>query len=201
MPTDQESPLLSNLSNMYIFSDQPAAVRKVFDFYDKDHDEILDPMEFSDMCYDMGVQLTDEEAQACCALMDRDGDGKVVFEEVLEWWCSSSNIFRLDEKKFQIAQFAIGLFRYYDTNRDGYITREQYDEGRAILKATGHPEYAPWVDRAFDEFNCIDDDEWVTMNEFMHHVLELYFPEHQAEQTERTKEIGGPNASDEPSAY
>ena len=41
-----------------------------------------------------GVQLTDEEAQACCALMDRDGDGKVVFEEVLEWWCSSSNIFR-----------------------------------------------------------------------------------------------------------
>ena len=38
--------------------------------------------------------MSEEEAEACVNLMDRDGDGKVVFDEVKEWWTGSSNIFR-----------------------------------------------------------------------------------------------------------
>jgi hypothetical protein len=45
-------------------------------------------------CALQGVNLSEEEAEACVNLMDRDGDGKVVFDEVKEWWTSSSNIFR-----------------------------------------------------------------------------------------------------------
>eukprot|EP00658_Telonema_sp_P-2_P025840 TRINITY_DN20414_c0_g1_i1.p2 TRINITY_DN20414_c0_g1~~TRINITY_DN20414_c0_g1_i1.p2 ORF type:complete len:189 (-),score=64.30 TRINITY_DN20414_c0_g1_i1:202-768(-) len=184
----EESPFQSNLRGMYIFSDKEASVKKIFDHYDADKDGVLSPTEFSLMCYDLGTEMGDEEAQAAVALMDRDGDGKVVFEEVFEWWKSASNIFRMSDKKFAIAQFAIGLFRYYDTERQGYITKPQYEEGVAVLRETDHPEYAPWVDRAFEEFDCKDVDGWVTMNEFMAHVLELYFPEHEAEEAARVAE-------------
>eukprot|EP00656_Telonema_subtile_P022625 TRINITY_DN2382_c0_g1_i4.p1 TRINITY_DN2382_c0_g1~~TRINITY_DN2382_c0_g1_i4.p1 ORF type:complete len:225 (+),score=66.67 TRINITY_DN2382_c0_g1_i4:88-762(+) len=188
MATD-ESPLKSNLQQMYIFSDKEASVKKVFEHYDADHDGNLSPEEFSNMCYDLGVTMSDEECQAAVSLMDRDGDGNVVFAEAFEWWCSSSNIFRMDEKKFAIAQFAIGLFRYYDLDRKGYITKDQYAEGVAVLKESDHPEYAPWVEYTFEEFDCKDVDGWVTMNEFMSHVVEIYFPDHEQEQADRAQQF------------
>merc|ERR1711865_95172 len=140
------------------------------------------------MCYDLGVTLSEEEAEACVHLMDRDGDGKVVFDEVKEWWASSSNIFRFSDEKFVIAQFAIGLFRFYDIDRKGYITRDEYEAGVAVLKEAGHEQYAAWVDRTFEEYDVVDVDGWVTMNEFMKHIVELYFPEHDKDEAERANE-------------
>jgi len=42
-------------------------------------------------------------------------------------------------------QFAIGLFRFYDVERKGYITKEEYDKGVIAMKEAAHAEYAPWV--------------------------------------------------------
>ena len=83
---------------------------------------------------------------------------------------------RYDEHKWTIAQFAIGLFRFYDQLKVGYITKEQYDEGCVILDTSGNTAYEPWAQEAFESYDCVNADGYVTMDEFMQYILVPHSP-------------------------
>merc|ERR1712216_367834 len=177
MSVDEEA-FKTNLQSMFIYSNAEASAKAVFDQYDTNNDGLLDEAEFSKLCYDVGSPLTLEEAHAAIKVIDENCDGNITCDEFMAWWRSSSNFFRYDEQKFAIAQFAIGLFRFYDEPRVGYITKDQFDEGCRLLAESENPAYEPWAQRAFEEYDCVNEDGWVTMNEFMHYILTAYFPDH-----------------------
>ena len=56
-----------------------------FDAIDRNHDRRLDATEFAAGCKVIGMQLTPEEAQSAFAQCDRDGTGKVLFEDFCTW--------------------------------------------------------------------------------------------------------------------
>ena len=113
------------------------------------------------------------------------GTGKVTLDEFIQWWRSSSNFLRYDAHKWTLAQFAIQLFRFYDELKLGYITKDQYNEGCKMLSQSGNAAYEPWAQQAFEEYDCVNADGYVTMDEFMQYVLYSYYPDHDKEQAEK----------------
>ena len=77
--------LLSIERNPSAFSD----VREVFYLFDTNIDGMLNAEESAEVFANMGVTVTDEEAQAYFAAADEDGDGLITFRQFLAQYKNS----------------------------------------------------------------------------------------------------------------
>ena len=61
-------------------------VKSKFDEMDKDNSGTLDSKELAVLCKELGSELDHNELVAALSTMDKDGDGKITYEEFYGWW-------------------------------------------------------------------------------------------------------------------
>eukprot|EP00992_Anisonema_acinus_P012666 TRINITY_DN8280_c0_g1_i1.p1 TRINITY_DN8280_c0_g1~~TRINITY_DN8280_c0_g1_i1.p1 ORF type:complete len:565 (-),score=161.04 TRINITY_DN8280_c0_g1_i1:77-1771(-) len=66
--------------------------KEVFDEFDKDRSGFIELGELEDMSRRLGSKLTEEETKSAMIALDKDNDGKVCFDEFLEWWTSDKKL-------------------------------------------------------------------------------------------------------------
>jgi hypothetical protein len=65
-----------------------AEVRAVFDEYDADNSDSIDPEEFALILRELCIPMTKESLDAAFAKVDESGDGQLSFDEFYDWWMS-----------------------------------------------------------------------------------------------------------------
>jgi Ca2+-binding EF-hand superfamily protein len=63
-----------------------SAVKKVFESFDKDKSGYIDLKELAAMCTELGKKISDDQAAAAMQQLDKNGDGRVTFDEFALWW-------------------------------------------------------------------------------------------------------------------
>lgn len=77
---------MSNDDLYQLTDEQKMAIRKAFDEYDKDGSGFIDKGELSVLARELGEELEPDELEEGMKTLDTSGDGKVSFEEFIEWW-------------------------------------------------------------------------------------------------------------------
>jgi hypothetical protein len=70
----------------------------VFAKYDANDDYKLERNEFKKLCDDADFTLTDEEVKAGMAMLDKNGNGFVEFDEFATWWAGLPNTLSAESK-------------------------------------------------------------------------------------------------------
>jgi hypothetical protein len=68
-----------------------AKVREIFQLFDVDGSGDIDAKEFHELVFAMGEIMSNEEAAKYLAVLDKDGNGSISFDEFFEWWCKKDN--------------------------------------------------------------------------------------------------------------
>ncbi|MBF7072724.1 EF-hand domain-containing protein [Glaciecola sp. MH2013] len=66
--------------------EQVAAIRKDFDFFDKDLNGQIDLHEFIELLTVISPKTKASNVQEGFSMIDENGDGFIDFEEFLDWW-------------------------------------------------------------------------------------------------------------------
>ena len=66
--------------------DLPVQLRQSFDACDSDGDGWIVSSEFASLLKALDTDLSDDECLLAFEMTDGDGDGKISFEEFMEWW-------------------------------------------------------------------------------------------------------------------
>ena len=64
----------------------PTDLKAMFDRADKNHDGVLDTSELAVVCAELGTTLSKNELESALFMLDKNGDGKISFEEFQAWW-------------------------------------------------------------------------------------------------------------------
>jgi len=65
-----------------------AELREDFDYFDDNHDGLMEFGEFVGLMDGLGADMSSDECRIGFAEIDRDRDGVIEFEEFLDWWIS-----------------------------------------------------------------------------------------------------------------
>ncbi len=76
---------LKNLNDMKK-GQAPTNLRAMFDRADKDRDGDLDTSELVHVCAELGTTLNKNELESALFMLDKNGDGKISFDEFQAWW-------------------------------------------------------------------------------------------------------------------
>lgn len=68
--------------------DRCAELREDFDYFDVDHDGLMEFGEFVGLMDGLGAEMSSEECHIGFAEIDSDRDGVIEFEEFVDWWTS-----------------------------------------------------------------------------------------------------------------
>ena len=63
-----------------------AELREDFDYFDSDHDGLMEFGEFVGLMDGLGADMSSDECRTGFAEIDSDRDGVIEFEEFLDWW-------------------------------------------------------------------------------------------------------------------
>lgn len=63
-----------------------AKVREIFNLFDTDGSGEIDAKEFHELIFAMGEIMSEEEVQKYLAVLDKDGNGSISFDEFFEWY-------------------------------------------------------------------------------------------------------------------
>eukprot|EP01115_Flamella_aegyptia_P002637 TRINITY_DN136756_c0_g1_i1.p1 TRINITY_DN136756_c0_g1~~TRINITY_DN136756_c0_g1_i1.p1 ORF type:complete len:164 (+),score=63.79 TRINITY_DN136756_c0_g1_i1:45-536(+) len=109
--------------------------RITFDKYDKDGSGSITREEFKNLCYDMGHYLSDQELTLAMATLDRNGSGRIDYDEYLKWWSTEDRWgkLHLDEQQLQALTQASNYFRYFDKDNSGSLDHEEFKKLHADL--------------------------------------------------------------------
>ncbi len=112
--------------------------RRIFDKYDNDGSGFIDKAEFSNMCRDQGIILSEKALALAMKDMDLNGDNKITYDEFLAWKKRScfSNFDMSDQviaQRLNVAQ----TFDKYDTNKDGSLSKNELIGFHSELKNLG----------------------------------------------------------------
>jgi Ca2+-binding EF-hand superfamily protein len=138
-------------------------MRKLFDFFDRDGDGVLNSYEVEYVFSNRGVQqmialgnampgFTDPNRSL--ADFDRDGDGKISFDEFLAYYnTSAEKLVSVRPNPFRDAYaetITEELFKLLDANKDGKLSKEELAGAELLLRS-----------RDFDEDECLSATELV----------------------------------------
>lgn len=114
-------------------------VRIVFERYDRNKDGFVDSRELQDLCYDFGSFLTEEELRSAIDRFDTSETGSLNYIDFIVWWRNTETFSSLKITDGDVRQrsAAAEIFKRYDDQRVGYITRHQFRPLHAELVAAG----------------------------------------------------------------
>lgn len=72
----------------YSESDPYAEVREIFQHYDRKSSGTIEAREFARICEALGMEMEEHELKMALLDVDRDGDGRISWDEFLAWWRS-----------------------------------------------------------------------------------------------------------------
>mmetsp|Transcript_7576 Transcript_7576/g.22979 ORF Transcript_7576/g.22979 Transcript_7576/m.22979 type:complete len:266 (+) Transcript_7576:88-885(+) len=134
----------------------PQLFERVFEKYDKNHDDLIDLTEFKELCKDTEHGVKPSEVEFAMKLIDLDGDGKLSKLEFEIWWKQPD---RWEQLKFKPADVTRmrkvkGWMAEFDKKRDGVIDPEEFVAMHKMLKREKLTKFT--LDDAFDD---IDQDQ------------------------------------------
>ncbi|XP_062506912.1 uncharacterized protein LOC134183406 isoform X2 [Corticium candelabrum] len=93
------------------------------------------------MVYDMGYVMSEAELVAAATQLDKNGDGKITYNEFANWWKVGEDRFEALELSERVqAQWAqaIDFFKYYDKDLSGDIDPDEFKPVYKQLLDAGH---------------------------------------------------------------
>ena len=114
--------------------------RLVFEKHDKDRNGTLNKKEFCDMVYSMGRLMDEQEREAAFTFIVLNGDGRITYGEFLAWWKHEDRwgLLTLTEEQLAALHQVAEVFRYYDTDRNGCLGRDEFSHCFNYLKESGY---------------------------------------------------------------
>ena len=82
------------LSNLFYFN----KLFQAFQALDEDNDRRLDLEEFKESCYVLGLNYSDEEAEAEFKSIDKNGGGIVLFIEFCDWYSEKNKLDEIEDE-------------------------------------------------------------------------------------------------------
>lgn len=113
--------------------------RILFDKYDKDNSGSINVKELGSLCYDKGYFLNDAELAQAMKVVDTDKSGSVTYDEFQKWWKNEDRFKRLsgvDEKEEERLSKTAAFFQYYDKNKNGDLSKDEFKALHAQLSNT-----------------------------------------------------------------
>jgi Ca2+-binding EF-hand superfamily protein len=92
--------------------------------------------ELRSLCYDMGYYLSNDELEWACTLIDKDGNGKIDYQEFADWWRTSSRFEHLrlpNAHQTQLICHIAEIFRSYDKHNHGVLNKKEFEKMRKDL--------------------------------------------------------------------
>ena len=65
------------------------AIKKVFNYYDKNNDGSIDKNELNNLCRNLGDPLTKAELDCALYELDKNNSGKIEWEEFIYYWSNN----------------------------------------------------------------------------------------------------------------
>jgi Ca2+-binding EF-hand superfamily protein len=143
----------------------------VFQKYDTDDSGFIDVGELGKMIYDMGHKLNEVELVAATQQLDKNGDGRISYEEFMSWWSRGEQRFsslELSERAQKQLAASIDFFKYYDKDRSGTIDRAEFKPVYESLKAAGHQ--LGTIDQALTALDK-SGDGLISLNEYVNWLI------------------------------
>jgi len=114
-------------------------------------DNTIDAIELKNLCYDLGVYLYEEQAVVVLGNLDLDGSGTVTYDEFLRWWRTEHKFDKLASLADDEMQKAISYFQYFDVDRNGVVSRSEWEALHADLITNGMLDAASGPESAWSE--------------------------------------------------
>ncbi|KAL2620021.1 hypothetical protein R1flu_000226 [Riccia fluitans] len=116
-------------------------LRRVFAALDEDQDNLICVTDLRHFMAKLGSEVSEEEAVAMVATVDKNGDGKVTLDEFCDLYQHSlNNVGALSEGEESVSDEDDSIhqaFRVFDKNGDGFITAKEL---QVVLLGMGRPE-------------------------------------------------------------
>jgi len=85
------------------------------------------------LAYDLGIYISETEATLVMGNLDFDGNGEISFEEFLHWWRTERKFEKLASIETPEMQQSIQYFQYFDADRNGVVSKEEFESLHADL--------------------------------------------------------------------
>ncbi|EGD81206.1 hypothetical protein PTSG_11241 [Salpingoeca rosetta] len=113
----------------------PLLSRIIFDAHDQDKSGNIDASELKAIVYKLGHPMSDEEIETSLRIIDKDQSGKITYDEFKKWWAQKDRFQVLKDEQenqkkaeewAQWLQVTTDHFNYFDKDRNGAISREEF---------------------------------------------------------------------------
>jgi len=113
----------------------PQVSKIIFQKYDKDGCGSIDISDFRNLCYELGHFLPDQNLEFALKMMDKNGDGRIEYDEFLKWWSQNDKFGKLELKEDQRKKIEVAsnYFRYFDKDNSGSIEKSEFNRLHADL--------------------------------------------------------------------
>lgn len=108
-------------------SDVPdVVIKSIFAKYDKDGSKSINPFELGSLLFDLGFHVPKDKLPDLVSQIDADGTGRVELSDFTKWWHQSAKFAHLDGQSLDRLSQASSYFRFFDKDRCGSISREEF---------------------------------------------------------------------------
>jgi Ca2+-binding EF-hand superfamily protein len=146
-----------------------AVSQRVFSKYDRDRSGVLSRWEFAEMVTELGYKLSPAELDLAVKTLDTDGGG-ISYKEFQAWWRTDKRFekLQLSDAELSRLQQAQGYFNYFDKDRSGTISKEEFRSLHADLIKHRYP-LPPTPEAALAKLDG-DGSGQVSFNEFIDYL-------------------------------
>ena len=103
-------------------------LKSLFTKYDKDGSGQLNREELKGL-FMVDLGLSKEQAESYAYLLDKDGNGKVSFDEFHKWLQSGERFKNINDKsRYHRLKKAVELFKSYDKDESGSLDRDEFEK-------------------------------------------------------------------------